>query len=182
MSALDLQATGMATLRQTIPALPVRNAAAAVDFYRDRLGFEVLHHDGGFAVLCRDDAVLHLWEASDETWSERRSLEQPVRSGAESFIAGTASCRIAVEGVDALYEEMRQSDVLHPVSRDAVETTAFGTREFATLDLDGNLVTFFQWTESGVVSDLPADAKDVGGRTRSACNKPPQGDDDCDAV
>ena len=93
-------------------------------------------------------AVLHLWEASDETWSERRSLEQPVRSGAESFIAGTASCRIAVEGVDALYEEMRESDVLHPVSKDAVETTAFGTREFATLDLDGNLVTFFQWTES----------------------------------
>jgi catechol 2,3-dioxygenase-like lactoylglutathione lyase family enzyme len=145
---VDLQATGMATLRQTIPALPVRNAAAAVDFYRDRLGFEVLHHDRGFAVLCRDDAVLHLWEASDETWSERRSLEQPVRSGAESFIAGTASCRIAVEGVDALYEEMRESDVLHPVSKDAVETTAFGTREFATLDLDGNLVTFFQWTES----------------------------------
>jgi len=119
-----------------------------VDFYRDRLGFEVLHHDRGFAVLCRDDAVLHLWEASDETWSERRSLEQPVRSGAESFIAGTASCRIAVEGVDALYEEMRESDVLHPVSKDAVETTAFGTREFGTLDLDGNLVTFFQWTES----------------------------------
>jgi catechol 2,3-dioxygenase-like lactoylglutathione lyase family enzyme len=148
MSALDLQATGMATLRQPIPALPVRNAAAAVDFYRDRLGFEVLHHDRGFAVLCRDDAVLHLWEASDETWSERRSLEQPVRSGAESFIAGTASCRIAVEGVDALYEEMRESDVLHPVSKDAVETTAFGTREFATLDLDGNLVTFFQWIES----------------------------------
>jgi len=23
-----------------------------------------------------------------------------------------------------------------------------GTREFATLDLDGNLVTFFQWIES----------------------------------
>jgi hypothetical protein len=45
-----LRATGMATLRQTIPALPVRNAAAAVDFYRDRLGFGVLHHDGGFAA------------------------------------------------------------------------------------------------------------------------------------
>jgi catechol 2,3-dioxygenase-like lactoylglutathione lyase family enzyme len=144
---VDLQATGMATLRQTIPALPVRNAAAAVDFYRDRLGFEVLHHDPGFAVLCRDDAVLHLWEASDETWSERRSLEQPVRFGAESFIAGTASYRIAVEGGRVVRRDAREC-VLHPVSKDAVETTAFGTREFATLDLDGNLVTFFQWTES----------------------------------
>jgi hypothetical protein len=47
-------------LHQTIPAMPVRNSAAAVTFYRDRLGFEVLHHDGGFAILARDQAVVHL--------------------------------------------------------------------------------------------------------------------------
>jgi catechol 2,3-dioxygenase-like lactoylglutathione lyase family enzyme len=133
------------TLSQTIPALPVRDAAAAVDFYRDRLGFEVLHHDGGFAVMARDEAVLHLWEAGDESWRERDSLERPVRSGAESFIAGTASCRVVVDGVDELYAELRGTDVLHPVSKDGVDDTDFGTREFATLDLDGNLVTFFQW-------------------------------------
>ncbi len=133
------------TLSQTIPALPVRDAAAAVAFYRDRLGFEVLHHDGGFAVLGRDEAVVHLWEASDESWRERPSLERPVCSGAESFIAGTASCRIRVEGVDELYAELRASDVLHPVSKEAVDDTDFGTREFATLDLDGNAVAFFQW-------------------------------------
>jgi catechol 2,3-dioxygenase-like lactoylglutathione lyase family enzyme len=136
----------MVHLDQTIPALPVRNAAAAADFYRDRLGFEVLHHDGGFAVLRRDEAVVHLWEASDESWRERASLEVPVQSGAESFIAGTASCRVRTEGVDELYEELRKSGVLHPVSRAGVDDTDFGTREFATLDLDGNLVTFFRWS------------------------------------
>ena len=135
----------MVALSQTIPALPVRDAAAAVDFYRDRLGFEVLHHDGGFAVLCRDEAVVHLWEASDESWRERPAVESPVCSGAESFIAGTASCRIVVDGVDDLYEELRAADVLHPVSKDGLDDTDFGTREFATLDRDGNLVTFFQW-------------------------------------
>jgi catechol 2,3-dioxygenase-like lactoylglutathione lyase family enzyme len=135
----------VATLSQTIPALPVRDAAAAVDFYRDRLGFEVLHHDGGFAVMARDEAVLHLWEAGDESWRERNSIERPVQSGAESFIAGTASCRVVVDGVDELYEELRRADVLHPVSKEGVDDTDFGTREFATLDLDGNLVTFFQW-------------------------------------
>ena len=135
-------------LGQTIPALPVRNAEKAVDFYRNRLGFDVLHHNGGFAVLARDDAVLHLWEAGDESWSERDTVERPVRSGAESFIAGTASCRIVVEGVDQLYEEMRKTDVLHPVSKEGAEDTDFGTREFATLDLDGNLVTYFQWRDS----------------------------------
>ena len=136
----------MPKLTQTIPALPVRDMAQAVAFYRDRLGFQVLHHDGGFAVLCRDEAVLHLWESSDETWRERADVaRRPVSTGAESFIAGTASCRIMTEGVDELYVELRAQDVLHPVSRGGVDDTDFGTREFAALDLDGNLVTFFRW-------------------------------------
>jgi catechol 2,3-dioxygenase-like lactoylglutathione lyase family enzyme len=135
------------TLSQTIPAMPVRDVPGAVSFYRDRLGFDVVHHDGGFAVLRRDDAVVHLWEASDESWQVRGDLgEKPVRTGAESFIAGTASFRVQVEGVDDLYEELRRADVLHPVSRERVDETNFGTREFATLDPDGNLVTFFEWT------------------------------------
>ena len=137
----------MVKLEATIPAMPVTSAADGVAFYRDKLGFDVLHHDGGFAVLGRDDAVVHLWEASDESWRERESLERPVRSGAESFIAGTASCRIEVEGVDELYEELAPRDVLHPVSRDEVTATDFGTREFAVLDLDGNLITFFTWVD-----------------------------------
>ena len=138
----------MVTLTQTIPAMPVRDAAAAVAFYRDKLSFEVLHHEGGFAVLCRDEAVLHLWEASDESWRERAGGESPVCSGAESFIAGTASCRIVVEGVDELFAEMQRNDVLHPVSKGGADDTDFGTREFATLDQDANLVTFFQWVQS----------------------------------
>jgi catechol 2,3-dioxygenase-like lactoylglutathione lyase family enzyme len=134
-------------LGQTIPALPVRDASASVDFYRDRLGFEVLHHDGGFAVLGRDEAVVHLWEASDESWRKGVDLDRPVCSGAESFIAGTASCRIAVAGVDELYEELSAADVLHRVSKEGVDDTDFGTREFATVDRDNNLITFFQWVE-----------------------------------
>jgi catechol 2,3-dioxygenase-like lactoylglutathione lyase family enzyme len=131
-------------MNQTIPAMPVHDMSAAVAFYRDRLGFEVLHHEGGFAVMGRDEAVVHLWEASDETWRQRELRERPVVSGAESFIAGTASCRVRVEGVDELYAEIRDKDVLHPVSQDGVDETDFGTREFATLDLDGNLLAFFE--------------------------------------
>ena len=136
----------MVTLTQTIPAMPVREMTAAVGFYCDRLGFDVLHHDAGFAVLCRDEAVVHLWESSDESWREREdAVTKPVCSGAESFIAGTASFRVQVSGVDELYEELSTADVLHPVSKKGVDDTDFGTREFATLDLDGNLVTFFEW-------------------------------------
>jgi len=133
----------MVKLEAAIPAPPVRSAADGVAFYRDRLGFDVLHHDGGFAVPGRDDAVVHLWEASDESWCERDALERPVRSGAESFIAGTAGCRIEVEAVDELNAELVRRGVFHAVSRDGVATTDFGTRELSVLDPGGNLITFF---------------------------------------
>ena len=133
-------------MHRTIPALPVREMDAAVGFYVERLGFEVLHRDGGFAVLRRDEAVLHLWESSDEGWRERADFaERPIRSGAESFIAGTASTRIEVIDVDGLYAELKAAEVLHPVSQGGAGDTDFGTREFATLDRDGNLISFFRW-------------------------------------
>jgi len=43
--------------------------------------------------------------------------------------------------VDGLHGELAAAGVLHPVSREGVDDTDFGTREFATLDADGNLVT-----------------------------------------
>ena len=36
-------------------------------------------------------------------------------------------------------------NVLDPISADGVTLTDFGTREFANLDLDGNLIEFVQW-------------------------------------
>lgn len=135
-----------AGLHRTIPALPVRDVRKAVAYYRDRFGFDSPHETDGFAVLVRDDAVLHLWGASDEEWRTRADLaERPICSGAESFLAGTASCRIEVADVDVLFAELQAAEVLHPVSRDGVQATDFGTREFATLDTDGNLLTFFRW-------------------------------------
>jgi catechol 2,3-dioxygenase-like lactoylglutathione lyase family enzyme len=133
---------------RTIPALPVRDVGSAVAYYRKRFGFEVPHQDEGFAVIARDGAEIHLWQAGDDDWRTRADFAQnPICSGAESFLAGTASCRIEVADVDALFTELEAADVLHPVSRDGVSKTDFGTREFATLDLDGNLLTFFRFSE-----------------------------------
>jgi len=122
--------------------------AAATELYRDRFGFEAVHETGDFAVLVRDDAVLHLWGATDDDWRSREDLaRRPVCSGAESFLAGTASCRIEVADVDALFAELQSAGVLHHVSRDEVTSTDFGSREFATVDGDGILLTFFRWNE-----------------------------------
>jgi len=81
-----------------------------------------------------------------EGWRSREDLgRQPICSGAESFLAGTASCRIEVSDVDALFAELHSAGVLHDVSRAGVTATDFGTTECATLDDDGNLLTFFRW-------------------------------------
>ena len=137
-----------AGLDKTIPALPVRDMDAAVAHYRDHFGFDARHAADDFAVLVRDDAVLHLWGATDEDWRSRDNLiAEPICSGAESFLAGTASCRIQVADVDGLFEELQRAGVLHPTARDGVARTDFGSREFATVDLDGNLLTFFRWEQ-----------------------------------
>jgi uncharacterized glyoxalase superfamily protein PhnB len=134
----------VAGLSRTIPALPVRDVPAAVEHYRERFGFEAVHATRDFAVVVRDEAALHLWGATDEDWRTRADLAaRPICSGAESFIAGTASCRIEVVDVDALFAELEAAGVLHPVA-DGVATTDFGTREFPTVDEDGNLLTFFR--------------------------------------
>lgn len=147
-----------AGLHRTIPALPVADVAAATAQYGDRFGFTVLHADEGFAVLGRDDSVLHLWQAGDRRWRERADLaDRPIASGAESFLAGTASCRIEVLDVDALHVELEATGVLHPVSSDGPRDTDFGTREFATLDLDGNLLEFFHRVTDGPLARLPAE-------------------------
>ncbi len=137
------------TLGQTIPALPVTAVAEAVPFYESRLGFTSRFRDEGFAIVVRDAAELHLWQSDDESWRGRAAavlLDRPVRSGAESFIAGTASCRIALDSaaaVDALYDELAAAGVLHPRDHGRAVDTDFGTHEFAALDDDGNLLTFF---------------------------------------
>jgi catechol 2,3-dioxygenase-like lactoylglutathione lyase family enzyme len=147
MSIADRRA--FAGLQRTVPALPVRNVGTAVSYYRERFGFDAPHEAGNFAVLRRDDAVLHLWAATDDGWRSRKDLDRrPICSGADSFLAGTASCRIEVSDVDALFAELQSAGVLHDVSRAGVAATEFGTREFATLDSDGNLLTFFRWNDS----------------------------------
>jgi catechol 2,3-dioxygenase-like lactoylglutathione lyase family enzyme len=133
----------MVTFVATTPAMPSRDVARSIAFYRDVLGFDVLHRAGEFAVLGRDDVRLSLWGAGDDSWQTRADWTRPVCSGAESFIAGTASFRIEVQGgVDELYAACEARGVVHPKAH--VEDTHWGTREFSVLDPDGNLVALYE--------------------------------------
>lgn len=128
-----------------VPALPVKDMGRSVQFYRDELAFTVVHQEASFAVLRRDTAEIHLWAASDEGW-RTRGRSSPVVSGAESFLAGTASCRVAVEHVDELHEALHPLGILHPNA--PLRDPWWGSREFGVVDPDNNLVTFFAHARS----------------------------------
>jgi uncharacterized glyoxalase superfamily protein PhnB len=50
--------------------------------------------------------------------------------------------RIRVEGIDELYERCRVEQIVHPNA--PLEEKPWGAREFAVVDGDGNLLTFFE--------------------------------------
>ena len=130
----------MVTLGAPTPAMPTRDIERALRFYEGVLGFERVVAEEGFALLRRDDASLTLWGATDDSWQERTDWQRPVCSGAESFIAGTASFRLQVDGIDELYEQCRGH--VHPNA--PLDATEWGTREFGALDPDGNLIAFWE--------------------------------------
>jgi hypothetical protein len=132
-------------MMRSIPAMPVNNMDKAAMFYEVKLGFTVQYKDLKFAILIRDHVEIHLWAASDKSWKLRNlsAFDKPIDSGAESFLAGTASCRIEVERIDDLFTEYQKNEVLYKPST-VVEVTAWGTREFPVLDLHRNLLTFFE--------------------------------------
>lgn len=50
----------MTTLVSATPAMPVRDVAKAVAFYREKLGFGIVHQDGGHAIVGRDGVEITL--------------------------------------------------------------------------------------------------------------------------
>lgn len=122
----------MVTFLSAVPALPVSDERRAVAFFAEVLEFEELRDaDGrGLGILRRDAVEVHLWVADGSA------------VGAERHLAGSASCRVQVTGVDDLYERCRAAGVVHPAA--ALADQPWGTREFGVLDPDGNLIRLFE--------------------------------------
>jgi catechol 2,3-dioxygenase-like lactoylglutathione lyase family enzyme len=135
-------------MKKAIPALPVQDIKQSMEFYTTKLGFTIRHHDDGFCVAVRDEVEIHLWKSGDETWKTKGAdlAAEPIGSGAESFLAGTASCRIEVQGINELFEEYKKQGVIYNPDT-IVETQPWGTREFPALDHHRNLLTFYERTE-----------------------------------
>lgn len=114
-----------------VPALPVSDERRAVAFLARTLGMTEIEHDGrGIGFLVRDGVRLQVWVADGSA------------PGAERHLAGTASCRIEVTGIDELYRQCLALGAVHP--NGPLTDQPWGSREFAILDPDHNLITLYQ--------------------------------------
>ncbi|MEZ4865385.1 MAG: VOC family protein [Caldilineaceae bacterium] len=119
-----------ASFQQLHPVLPVRNVSAAVTYYTERLGFRLLFQDAEknptYAGVGRDQVQLHLQWHDEATFT---GVNQP-------------AMRFVIDDVDALFAGYQDKGVFQ--ARTALQDTAWGTREFAFYDLDGNGLFFYR--------------------------------------
>ena len=122
----------MSDIPQFISATPVLaslDIERSADFFESKLGFKKVHiAQGVYGIVGQGSVHIHFWACKDKA------------------IAEATSCRIQVQGVSALYEQCKSHGVVHP--RAALERKPWGSVEFAVLDPDGNLVTFYEAAEA----------------------------------
>ncbi len=115
-----------AQLQRAVPVLASLDIEATQRFYAEKLGFTAVARYPDYGIVERDDVQIHFWLTDD------------------ADIPRATGCRVDVDGVDELYEEMKASGVIHP--NGPLTDQPWGLREFAVLDGDGNLIKFGQRT------------------------------------
>jgi catechol 2,3-dioxygenase-like lactoylglutathione lyase family enzyme len=107
---------------KALPELPFSDVAAAVDYYRDVLGFRINYQQHDLGVMDRDQIAMVLI----------------ARTGRHT---GIGSAYVYIENADALYTELRAKGANlqgEPLSH------PWGLRDFGVLDLERNRITFGQ--------------------------------------
>jgi len=112
----------MPKLQKAAPVLASLDMDETMAQYTEQLGFRKGFHDANYGVIARDEIELHFWKTDDKIHPEN------------------TSCYIQVENVDALFTEMQAAGVVHPNGH--LEDKPWGMREFAILDVHGNLLKF----------------------------------------
>ncbi len=106
------------------PILAALNVERMVEFYENKLGFQRSWCDENYGIVRRDDIAIHFWHCDDPKFPQN------------------TSCYLWVTDIDTLYEEFKAADVIHPNS--PLADRPWGVREFAAIDLDGNLLRIGQ--------------------------------------
>lgn len=110
-------------LLKIIPVLPSANIERDVDWYSEKLGFKEYFSDKMYAVLYRENLVIHLqWHANTE----------------DDPLLGGSVIRIHVNNIRPLFEELLQRGAITNDSFKA--NTPWNTNEFGLFDLNSNAI------------------------------------------
>lgn len=108
-----------------VPVLASLDIRRSVDFFAARLGFTILYAaQGEYGIVSRGAVQLHFWACGDPA------------------IAAATGRRVGVANIEALYAHCVREQIVHP--NGPLHTTPWSMQEFAILDPDHNLVTFFE--------------------------------------
>ncbi len=107
------------------PVLASLDIERSAEFFSTKLGFTKVHvAQGKYGIVSNGPVQIHFWACKDKR------------------IAEATGCRVRVQEIEALHAQCSSQTVVHPNAR--LETKPWGTKEFAILDPDGNLVTFYE--------------------------------------
>jgi uncharacterized glyoxalase superfamily protein PhnB len=112
-------------LTSAIPIIPARETDALTRWYRDQLGFTIVHAEREYGIVERDGVQVHFWGPSCIAPEDSMTM-----------------FRIGVTDIDALYADCTEQGLVHPNA--PLQGKPWGLREFAVIDGDGNLLTFFE--------------------------------------
>lgn len=106
-----------------VPILPAQNVSRTITYY-EGLGFEKVHDAPEYGIVKRDQIEIHFWVCDDK------------------YIAESSGCRIVVTDIETLYKQVQAYTPIHPNA--PLQTKPWGTREFAIIDNNGNILTFVE--------------------------------------
>ncbi len=112
----------MAHMDRACPMLAASDVPAAVEWYRERLGFFVRRTMPDYGIVEKDGIELHFWPCRDRS------------------IAENTSAYVRVDDVDAVHATLQDAREGGRISE--VADRAWGMREFYVWDPDGNLLRF----------------------------------------
>ncbi|MCE9623372.1 MAG: VOC family protein [Actinomycetia bacterium] len=116
-------------LISAVPIIPAQNIALSAAWYQEMLGFDVHHVDSGYGIVGRDDVYIHFWGPSDIKPADSMTMT-----------------RLGVADIERWYEHCLPRNIVHPNA--PLKLQEWGATEFAVTDLDGNLVTFFEFKDA----------------------------------
>jgi catechol 2,3-dioxygenase-like lactoylglutathione lyase family enzyme len=107
------------------PVLASLDIKRSVDFFVSKLGFAAIYAEQGqYGIVSNGPISIHFWACTDP--------EIPKATG----------CRVQVRDIANLYTHCSALGIVHPNA--PLGTKPWGSHEFAIVDPDGNLVTFYE--------------------------------------